>query len=125
MVKGMLRRSAPLDRVFQALADSTRRATIERLVGGPESVSELAREHAMSLQAVMQHLHVLEVCGLVKTEKAGRVRTCYLEPALLRAAEVWVVRQRTGWERRLDRLGDQLTEDAPGATNEHEHRRRP
>jgi len=99
-----------LDQVFQALADPTRRGMVERLVRGPASVSELSRPLAMSLPAVMQHLQVLEACGLVRSEKAGRVRTCHIEPASLRAAEAWVASQRTAWESRLDRLGEYLAE---------------
>ena len=97
-----------LDRVFQALADPTRRGMVERLVRGPASVSELSRPLAMSLPAVMQHLQVLEDAGLVRSEKTGRVRTCRVEPDALRAAEAWVTGQRTAWETRLDRLGDYL-----------------
>ncbi|MGW4486781.1 ArsR/SmtB family transcription factor [Amycolatopsis sp. NPDC004368] len=100
-----------LDRVFQALADATRRELVARLVTGPAAVKELARPHAMSLPAVMQHLRVLESCGLVASEKAGRVRTYRLEPAGLRLAEQWLGEQRTGWERRLDRLGGFLAAD--------------
>lgn len=99
-----------LDRIFQALADATRRAMVERLVRGPASVSELARSRAMSLQAVMQHLQVLESSGLVRSEKVGRVRTCQLQPDVLRSAERWIVTRRTGWERRLDRLETALAE---------------
>jgi DNA-binding transcriptional ArsR family regulator len=97
-----------LDQVFQALADPTRRGMVERLVRGPASVSELARPLAMSLPAVMQHLQVLEAGGLVRSEKTGRVRTCHIESAALRAAEAWVASQRTAWETRLDRLGEYL-----------------
>jgi DNA-binding transcriptional ArsR family regulator len=97
-----------LDRVFQALADPTRRGMVERLVRGPASVSELSRPLAMSLPAVMQHLQVLEDAGLVRSEKTGRVRTCRIEPDTLRAAEAWITGQRTAWETRLDRLGDYL-----------------
>jgi len=100
-----------LDQVFQALADPTRRDLVERLVRGPASVSELSRPQAMSLPAVLQHLQVLEACGLIRSEKSGRVRTCQLEPAALRAAESWVTAQRSTWENRLDRLGDYLTQD--------------
>jgi DNA-binding transcriptional ArsR family regulator len=100
-----------LDRVFQALADETRRDMVARLVRGPATVSELARPLAMSLPAVMQHLQVLETCGLVRSEKVGRVRTCNIEPAMLRTAEDWIVSQRTAWEHRLDRLGDYLAEE--------------
>jgi DNA-binding transcriptional ArsR family regulator len=99
-----------LDRVFHALADQTRRDMIERLIGGPASVSLLAQPLAMSLPAVMQHLQVLEACGLVRTEKVGRVRTCHIEPVTLRLAENWLGLQRTTWERHLDRLGDFLAE---------------
>ena len=97
-----------LDRVFQALADPTRRGLVERLVRGPASVSDLSRPLDMSLPAVLQHLQVLEASGLVRSEKAGRVRTCRIEPAELRAAEAWITDHRTAWETRLDRLGDYL-----------------
>ena len=100
--------SGSLDQVFQALADPTRRGMVERLIAGPASVSELSRPLDMSLPAAMQHLQVLEACGLVRSEKTGRVRTCRIEPAALRAAEAWITGQRTAWETRLDRLGDYL-----------------
>jgi DNA-binding transcriptional ArsR family regulator len=64
----------------------------------------------MSLPAVLQHLHVLEASGLVRSEKAGRVRTCRIEPAALRTIEEWTAGRRATWERRLDRLGDYLAE---------------
>lgn len=69
----------------------------------------------MSLPAVMQHLQGLEACGLVRSEKTGRVRTCHIEPAILRAAETWVTSQRTAWEARLDRLGDYLADPGTAA----------
>ncbi|SFG88308.1 DNA-binding transcriptional regulator, ArsR family [Amycolatopsis regifaucium] len=100
-----------MDQVFKALSDGTRREMIERLTRGPASVGELAQPLSMSLPAVMQHLQVLEAGGLVRSEKAGRVRTCHLEPGGLRMAEDWLGRQRTGWEHRLDHLGDFLDSD--------------
>ncbi len=99
-----------LDLLYQALADPSRRAMVERLSRGPASVGELAKPLAMSLPAVIQHLQVLEGSGLVRSEKTGRVRTCRIEPAALRTAEDWIRHRRTGWERRLDRLGDYLAE---------------
>jgi len=108
IVKYMLNQNAALDRVFQALADPTRRVMVERLTRGPASVGELAQPLAMSLPAVLQHLQVLEASGLVRSEKTGRVRTCRIQPAVLRTAETWLARRRAGWERRLDRLGDYL-----------------
>jgi DNA-binding transcriptional ArsR family regulator len=106
----MLNHEEALDLVFRALGDRTRRALVERLVRGPASVSELAEPLTMSLAAVVQHLQVLEAAGIVRSEKAGRVRTCRLEPEALRAGEHWLGRQRTTWEGRLDRLGDFLAE---------------
>jgi DNA-binding transcriptional ArsR family regulator len=83
---------------------------VDRLSRGPASVSELAQPLAMSLPAVVQHLHVLEASGLVRSEKVGRVRTCRIEPAALGTAEQWIAERRTSWERRLDRLGEYLAE---------------
>lgn len=104
----MLNYGIPLDRAFQALADPTRRAMVERLAQGPASVSELKRPLVMSLPAVMQHLAVLETSGLIVTQKSGRVRTCRINPAALAEAERWIAERRLEWERRLDRLGEYL-----------------
>lgn len=100
-----------LDRLFHALADTTRRAMVERLCRGPATVSELKEPFAMSLPAVVQHLKVLEEAGLVTTNKVGRTRTCQIAPQALRTAEQWITDQRTGWERKLDRLGTFLEEE--------------
>jgi DNA-binding transcriptional ArsR family regulator len=117
----MLDQADPLDRVFQALADPSRRLMVERLSRGPASVSELARPFSMSLAAVVQHVQVLEACGLVRSEKVGRVRTCQIAPATLRTAERWIAERRSTWERRLDALGHYLAEHPDPA----EHAERP
>ena len=104
----MLNQSSPLDLAFQALADPTRRAMVERLARSPASVSDLARPFSMSLPAVMQHLAVLESSGLVVSEKVGRIRTCRVEPRAWSLVEQWINARRTEWEHRLDRLGDYL-----------------
>ena len=104
------RPGAGLDRIFQALADPSRRGMVERLSRGPASVSELAKPLDMTLAAVVQHLQVLEASGLVHSEKVGRVRTCRIEPAALTQVEVWISDRRNTWERRFDRLGDLLAE---------------
>jgi DNA-binding transcriptional ArsR family regulator len=113
-LKQIPNQSRELDGLFQALADPTRRVMVERLTRGPASVSALAQPFAMSLPAVLQHLRVLEASGLVRSEKLGRVRTFRVEPAALRTAERWIAKRRTGWERRLDRLGDYLAEHPDG-----------
>src|SRR5450631_4047843 len=106
----MLDQTVDLDRTFQALADKSRRGMVERLTRGPASVSELAEPLAMSLAAVVQHVQVLEACGVVTSEKVGRTRMCQLEPVAMIAAEGWIHDRRRGWEARLDRLGDLLNE---------------
>ncbi|MDR6631986.1 DNA-binding transcriptional ArsR family regulator [Phyllobacterium sp. 1468] len=110
----MLNQQAPLDLMFQALADPSRRMMVERLSRGPASVSELAKPFAMSLPAVVQHLQVLEASGLIRSEKIGRVRTCHIQWAALQTAEEWMLERRKTWEHRLDRLGDFLAEQEKG-----------
>ena len=85
---------------------------VERLTLGPASVSELAQPLTMSLAAVVQHVQVLEACGVVTTEKVGRSRMCRIEPVAMAVAEQWITDRRRGWESRLDRLGDILSEEA-------------
>jgi DNA-binding transcriptional ArsR family regulator len=104
-------RRPPIDVVFHALSDANRRAMIDHLLDGPASVSELARPLAISLPAVVQHLHVLEASGVVRSHKVGRVRTCEIEPLALRTAERWISERRATWEARLYRLGQFLAED--------------
>lgn len=101
---------AQLNLVFQALADPTRRAVVERLSRGPSATSELAQPFKMALPSFLQHLDVLQKCGLVRSQKSGRVRTYELAPNTLKAAEDWMTTQRTLWERRLDQL-DSFLED--------------
>lgn len=97
-----------LNRVFQALADPTRRAVLERLTSGPARMSELAQPFNMALPSFLQHLDVLENCGLVRSRKAGRVRTYQLAPQPLQVAEQWMAEQRAIWEVRLEQLDDYL-----------------
>ena len=97
-----------LTRVFHALTDPTRRAVLERLTHGPAAVKELAQPFNMALPSFVQHLGVLEGCGLVRSTKQGRVRTYTLAPQPLEAAEHWLSAQRAHWERRLDSLDDFL-----------------
>jgi DNA-binding transcriptional ArsR family regulator len=108
-----------LDLAFHALADETRRAMVVRLARGPASVSELAAPLEMSLPSVMQHLEVLQRSGLVRSEKAGRVRTCRLEPAPMRTLEQWIAEHRAIWERRLDALVDVLDQAFPPDQGDH------
>jgi DNA-binding transcriptional ArsR family regulator len=109
---------APLDLMFAALADPSRRSMVERLGRGPASVSELAAPLSVSLPAIMRHLGVLESSGLVRSEKAGRVRTCRINPSALRTAEDWIVGRRADLAAGLDRLGAYLAQEPPTADEE-------
>ena len=100
-----------IGRIFHALSDATRRAIVEELSEGALSISELAAPLDMTLAAVVQHVNLLEGCGLIKTQKRGRVRTCELQSKSLSMAEQWLQQRRNLWERRLDRLGKLLDQD--------------
>lgn len=107
MVK-LLTEADPLDAVFSALADPTRRAIVVRLAEGEASVSELAAPFDVSLPAVTKHLAVLERAGLLEHHKQGRVRRCRLVAAPMKAADEWLSTYRVFWERRLDSLAEHL-----------------
>jgi len=100
----MANQSAPLADVFYALADPTRQAIVGVLGRGPASVSALAAPFAMALPSFMKHLSVLERSGVIRSSKAGRVRTCELRPRTLAHAEMWLGGQRAAWEARADRM---------------------
>ena len=93
-----------LDVIFQALADPTRRAVLGRLGQGPASITELAKPFDMALPSFLKHIRMLEGGGLIRTRKAGRVRTCTLQARSLVDAEAWLAEQRALWEARTDRL---------------------
>jgi DNA-binding transcriptional ArsR family regulator len=104
LVRHVLNQSSSLDQLFQALSDPNRRGMVERLGRGPASVSELAIPLKISLPATMQHLEMLEACGLVRSEKKGRVRTCRIDPGALESAELWIKEQHRMWDSRIDQL---------------------
>ena len=105
--------SPPLDTIFRALGDATRRAMLDDLSHGPRTVGDLARPHAMSLAAASKHIRALEGAGLVRRDVAWRTHTCHLNADALLAAHEWLDRYRAFWTGRLDRLEDLLRrEDA-------------
>jgi DNA-binding transcriptional ArsR family regulator len=104
-----------LDSVFAALADPTRRSVLNTLAGNDRapspkgvSVSELAAPHGMSLPGFMKHLRVLEDAGLIERTKEGRVVSCELDAAPLKAASVWMTRYEKFWTEKLDSLARYL-----------------
>jgi DNA-binding transcriptional ArsR family regulator len=105
--------STPLDLAFHALSDPTRRAVVSRLAEGETPVSTLARPFAMTLPTFVQHLRVLEDCGLITSEKRGRSRWCRLVRPRFEEAADWMETERRRWAERVDRLEAYLdrTED--------------
>lgn len=100
-----------LDAVYTALSDPTRRTMLERLRSGPLSVSELGEPLTMTLAAVGKHITVLESAGIIRTAKAGRVRTCALVPHALTDATGWLATQEQFWSSSLDALIEHLEEN--------------
>ena len=105
----MTQQTSTLDAVLLALADPTRRQVVRHLGRGPASVGELAGSHPITLPSFMKHVRTLEACGLVRTEKTGRVRMCTLDRARLSVVDDWLADQRRLWEDRTDRLDDLVT----------------
>jgi DNA-binding transcriptional ArsR family regulator len=102
--------SASLDSVLSAVADSTRRAIIDRLSKGPARVTEVAEPLPMSLAAVSKHIQVLERAGLVRRSKQGREYVLALDATPLREVARWTHRYERHWTERLDRLEAFFTE---------------
>ena len=105
-----------LDAMFAALADRTRRDIVARLSRGEATVKELAEPYGMSLQAVSQHIGVLERSGLVSRGRYRQTRPCRLEPEVLKAAVSWIEESRRAWAERMDRLEAHLVRLQDGET---------
>lgn len=97
-----------LDAMFAALADRTRRDIVARLSEADATVKELAAPYAMTVQAVSQHIQVLERCGLVSRGRHRQTRPCRLEPAALETAVSWIETSRRVWAERMDALESRL-----------------
>ena len=103
-----------LDQAFAALADPVRRAIIARLSTGPATVNELAEPFPITVQAVSQHVQVLEQAGLVTRTRDGQRRPVHLAPAALEAVTAWIDAYRLQAERayrRLDAVLEKLKEE--------------
>ena len=98
----------PLDAVFSALADPTRRAILARLTEGEASVNQLAEPFDMSLPAVSKHLKILENAGLISRGREAQWRPARLEPMALKGVSDWLEHYRRFWDRSFDRLDDYL-----------------
>ena len=102
--------TADVDRVFSALADTTRRDIVRRAISGDEGVAELAGHYPMSFAAVQKHIAVLERAGLVTKQRFGRrkvVRTNVLGVAVARRL---LDRYEELWRGRFDRMTDLIAD---------------
>lgn len=103
------------------MGDPTRLGIVERLARGPAPVGELHGSVSMTLPSLLQHLRLLEACGIIHSEKAGRVRTCSLRPDGLAAARRWIDVQREAWTHRMGALEDYVAEASRQAPEEDRH----
>ena len=93
-----------LDRVFQALADTTRRNILLQIREQDQTVNDIASQYEISLPAVSKHLKVLERAGLISRKKEGRKRLCHAEPNLLAEPLAWLEFYQSFWNDKLDNL---------------------
>jgi DNA-binding transcriptional ArsR family regulator len=101
-------KDTPLDLVFRALGDHTRRAMLERLAEGEHTVSELASPYRMSLAAASKHIQTLERAGLVKRTVRGRIHYVRIDPRPLESADDWLRGYERLWDTRIERLVELL-----------------
>jgi DNA-binding transcriptional ArsR family regulator len=94
----------PLDMIFHALGDETRRRMLADLAQGERTVGELAEPFTMSLAAASKHIKVLETAGLIRREVRGRTHLCRLDPGPLAGAHQWLSAYEHFWTGRLDVL---------------------
>jgi DNA-binding transcriptional ArsR family regulator len=111
-----------LNRAFAALADPTRRLLLQRLAGGDQCVTDLARPYAISLPTVSKHLCVLEQAGLIWRRRCGRVHRLKLEAAPMKQASQWIGDYRRFWEQSFDRL-DAYLKELQRKEKKHDHKK--
>lgn len=104
---------AEVDRIFRALADATRRDIVRRTLTGEETVSQLAKDYAMSFAAVQKHVVVLVRAGLVTKQPHGRERRVLGNPAMIKRAKALLDSYEELWRSRIARLDALLAEDEP------------
>lgn len=106
----MVNSSAELDAVFHALSHGARRTMLDRLSHGPAHVGDLARPLSMSAPAVSKHLRVLELAGLVRRRRHGRMHRIQLERERLEAATSWLEERAALWDAAFTEL-DRILEE--------------
>src|ERR1044071_5569093 len=108
-------RAPALDPIFSALADSTRRAIVERLLAsGDLTVGEIAKPFRISAPAITRHLQVLETAGLIEKRIDRQFRVVRARPEALRPLGSWYERQQRHWSDALDLLEAVVAAETPG-----------
>jgi DNA-binding transcriptional ArsR family regulator len=103
---------APLDLIFQSLADATRRDILRRVSRAEQTISQLAGRYPMSLAAIAKHISVLERAGLVTKEREGKEKIVRIVPKTIRAAEDHLSQYEKLWAARYDALEVLLNQEA-------------
>lgn len=103
---------AEIDRVFQALAASTRRDILRRTIEQEQSVSALAADYDMSFAAVQKHVAVLEAADLIIKRSEGRERLVRANPVMIARARALLAQYEDLWRARIARLDDILAAEA-------------
>jgi DNA-binding transcriptional ArsR family regulator len=111
-----------VDRLLQALADSTRRDIVRRCLVNEASVSRLAEAYPMSFAAVQKHVAVLERAGLVTKQRSGREQLVSTDVDAVRRAREALDQLEATWRGRVDRMSELLTETEGNQNDERDKR---
>jgi DNA-binding transcriptional ArsR family regulator len=95
-----------LDRIFQALSDSTRRSILRQIARGEHTISGIAGAYDLTFAAISKHLKVLEAAGLISRRKDGSFQMISLNAQALKSADEWLTHYRQFWDIRLEALKD-------------------
>ena len=113
-------KSDPLDKIFMALADGTRRQLVNMLANGDKNISDLTAPFDMSMAAISKHIKVLEAAGIVKRQVQGRTHILSLQPEQLAEALDWISVYRYFWKKKFNTLEGLLNEQSKPANKEDE-----
>lgn len=103
-----------IDRIFQAMADATRRDIIKQAMLREQSVSDLAKRYEMSFAAVQKHVAVLEKASLITKERRGREQIVHGNLESLRRAAGLLEAYEGIWRQRVGMIGDILSGEHEG-----------
>lgn len=107
----MVESSVGLDRIFAALADSTRRDILARVSDAAMSIGKIAENYQLTFAAISKHIQVLERASLVVKHRQGKELIVTIVPSTLNVAKEHIARYAKIWGDRFDQLDDILKED--------------